>query len=627
MDIQAGNMSLAFGSMGAARPDRGTLNRDRFRMAIFGDFSGRAAKGEIETGAALAKRRAIKLDIDTIEDIIEGFATTLVLPIGKKNTGIEVRLGGLDDLHPDELFENVEMFDALATLKRSLKAGATAANAAETLKSWGKEHGKKVHPPKKSSRGNKVPADRKLTEFQRLMGGTAQVAEASPADALIAQVVGPHIQALPDPDLPAMQAAIDAALSDAMRLILHHPEFTSVEAQWRMLELIARTIETDDEFDIILYDISAEEIAADLAGVEDLADSGMYELLAEGTPDGRGNFSALIGLYTFEETPPHAELIGRIARLAAHLDAPFISAMGPGFMEVKKEDRHHLVAEAWDGLRAMPEAGHVMLMSPRFLLRRPYGKKSDPVTAFDFEEFTEAEGLGGMLWANPAVFAAILLGLSWRQNGKAMRLGSVMQIGGQPYHYVLDQYGDQVQLPCTERNMTQQKAVKVIERGYAPVLTIKGRDEIRLAAFVSLAGKLLLGPWSKQPQPEPSPPSPPPRLMPAAAAASDDDDDDLDLDLGDDEGGDDLDALLAGFDADDDDGETASDEAADDDDLAALLAGFDSEDASDDSGSEEAVEEEDDELAALLAGFDDDTPDEEGEEDMDPELKALLDSL
>ena len=51
------HMTLAFGAMGKARPDRAELKRDRFRMAIFGDFSGRAARGEIETGEALAKRR------------------------------------------------------------------------------------------------------------------------------------------------------------------------------------------------------------------------------------------------------------------------------------------------------------------------------------------------------------------------------------------------------------------------------------------------------------------------------------------------------------------------------------------------------------------------------------------
>lgn len=618
--LHTGTASFAFGKLEKPRPDRESLNRGRFRMALLGDFSGRAARGEIETGAALAKRRATRLDIDTVEDVIAGFATTLALPIGRDGDAIEVKLGGIDDLHPDELFGNVGLFDGLASLKRSLRAGATASRAREQLKTWGESFGRKVRPPKSTSRGNKVPANARMSDFQALIGGTSTKPAAGPADALIARIVGPHVKALPDADLPALELAVDEALSDAMRLILHHPEFQSIEAQWRMLDLIARSVETGNDLDIVLYDISAEEIAADLASVEDLTETGLHDLLAEGTPDGRGNFSALIGLYTFEEVPPHAELLGRIARLAAHLDAPFVSAMAPGFMETEKKDRHPLVAEAWDSLRAMPEAGHLALASPRFLLRRPYGRKSDPISEFDFEEFTQTEGMAGMLWANPAVFVAILLARSFRTNGKAMKLGSIMQLGGQPYHFVLDQYGDQIQLPCTERNITQARAVKVLERGYMPVLTIKGRDEIRLAAFMSLAGKILLGPWSGMPPPAPSPasaaiavPMPKPAEVAVDAEAAGEQDADLD-------------ALLSdlGENADDAAGAGAGEDA----DLDALLADLGPEDGGDTAGSGT-----DDDLDALLAGFDDDTGgdaadgDDAGGEEMDPELAALLASL
>lgn len=609
-------MELNFGMIGAERPDRGTLDRPRFRLAILGDFSGRAARGVLETGEALAKRRAIKLDIDTVEDVIAGFATTLVLPIGKDGAGIEVKLNGLDDLHPDELYDRVEMFDALSGLRRQLSSGATSARAAQSLKSWGEEFGRKVTPPRKSSRGNKVPASGRLSDFQKLIGGTAAVVEASPADDLIARIVGPHVRALPDPDVPAMQAAVDEALSDAMRLILHHPEFQSVEAQWRMLDLLARSIETGNDLDVVLFDISAEEIAADLAAADDMVESGLFGLFSEGTPDGRGMFSAIVGLYTFEETPPHAELMGRIARLAAHIDAPFFAAIGPGFMEVKKEDRHPLIAEAWDTLRKMPEAGYVGLATPRFLLRRPYGRRTDPISSFEFEEFSETEGLSGMLWANPGVFIAILLAQSFRKNGKAMKLGSIMQLGGQPYHFVLDQYGDQIQLPCTDRNMTQASAVKVIERGYMPVLTIKGRDEIRLAAFVALSGKIVLGPWAGS---VPGASAPAASAAPAASSAS---------------GPASVGYRREDTPAEEDAGSTASDDTSDtsdsgDADLDALLAELDA-----GGGSEPAAEEapaEDDELAALLASFDDATPDsdaaEGGDEEMDPELAALLASL
>jgi len=556
------SLDLSFGSISKDRPDGGKAAR--FRIALMGDFSGRAAKGEVEIGSDLAARRPIKLDVDTLNKVIAGFATTLVLPIGKKGQGIEVELTSIDDLHPDELFEKVEMFAELVALKRRLASGSTAKGAVTELRDWGREFGKKVNPPARTSAGNAVPADRKLSDFAKLIGGNVRAkAKASPADELLSRIVGPYIQALPDPNAAAMQEAVEESLAGAMRLVLHHPEFQSLEAQWRMLDLITRSVETDSKLDIVLYDISAEELAADLAAQEDLTGSGFCELLVEGTPDGRGPFSAVCGFYSFEETPPHAELLGRIAKVCAHVNAPFFGAISTGFMEVPKDERHPLVAQAWDALRALPEAGHVALTSPRFLLRRPYGAKSEPIYEFDFEEFTEAEGLSGMLWANPVALVVILLARSFRKTGPSLGLGGVMSLGGMPYHYVKDRYGDQVALPCTERNLTQTRTQAAIARGLMPVVSVKGRDEVRLASFQSLAGSTVLGRWSDVPPPMPK--EAPPRVEADETASEDIDSADA--------GDDDLAALLAGFDTETpDDSDDSDSDAEMDADLAALLA-------------------------------------------------------
>nr|WP_245597002.1 type VI secretion system contractile sheath large subunit [Leisingera aquimarina] len=579
--------------MSAERPDPQKLERKRFRLAILGDFSGRAAKGQLETGDALAARKAILLDPDTVEDVIESFATELVLSIGKDGAGIAVKLEDLDGLHPDELYENVELFSELVGLRKQLQSGATADHAAGTLKAWAEKHGTRARAPKRTSAGNSVPADKRLSAFQQLIGATGITPRpASPVEELLARVVGPHIRALPDPDAAAMQKAVDEALSDAMRLVLHHPEFQSVEAQWRSLDLMARSIEDDDTLDVMLYDISAEELAADLAATEDLSKTGFVRLLTEEPLDeenGRGGYSALIGMYQFEETPPHAELLGRIARVAAHVDAPFFAAISPEFLKTPKAERPKLVAEAWDTLQGMAEAGHLGLVSPRFLLRRPYGEKTEPCYEFDFEEFTESEGLKGMLWANPVVLVAILLGRSFRQNGPSLQLGKIMTLGEMPYHYVNDKFGDQVALPCTERNIDLGKIALAQERGFMAVSAVKGRDEVRLTSFNSLKGSEILGPWTGVPAPEPSPPDPRGLPEPAAPAGGDEDDD---LDLGGDDG----------------------------DDL-----GLDDLDLGDGSGDDDGLGDLDDLLASF--GDDGDDDDDGGDDEMDADLAALLDDL
>ncbi|WP_413229489.1 type VI secretion system contractile sheath domain-containing protein [Leisingera sp. McT4-56] len=588
---------FAYGTMSAERPAAQKLERKRFRLAILGDFSGRAAKGQLETGDTLAARKAILLDPDTVEDVIESFATELVLPIGKEGAGIAVKLEDLDGLHPDELYENVELFSELVGLRKQLQSGATADHAAKTLKAWAEKYGTKARAPKRTSAGNAVPADKRLSAFQQLIKDTGiSPRPATPVEELLARVVGPHIRALPDPDVAAMQKAVDEALSDAMRLVLHHPEFQSVEAQWRSLDLMARSIEADDTLDVMLYDISAEELAADLAAEDDLSKTGFVRLLTEEPLDeenGRGGYSALIGMYQFEETPPHAELLGRIARVAAHVDAPFFASISPEFLKTPKAERPKLVAEAWDTLQGMAEAGHLGLVSPRFLLRRPYGEKTEPCYEFDFEEFTEAEGLRGMLWANPVVLVAILLARSFKENGPSLQLGKIMSLGGMPYHYVNDRFGDQVALPCTERNIDLDKIALAQERGFMAVSAVKGRDEVRLTSFNSLKGNEILGPWTGLPAPEPSPPDP--RGLPAAKPPADggDEDDDLDLDL--DLGGD------------------------DDDDL-----GLDDLDFGGGDGDDDGLGDLDDLLSSFGDGDDDDDGDDDG---MDADLAALLDDL
>ena len=153
------------GVIHAASLDQASLNRDVFRIAVFGDFTGRAARGILETGAALAARRPIVLDVDTIEDVIARFATTLTLPIGKNGAGIEVKLRALDDLHPDALFEDTAIFAELLALRQRLSAGGTAENARASLKKWSQTYGKPIALPKPSA-SSAVPAHLKLTDFQ-----------------------------------------------------------------------------------------------------------------------------------------------------------------------------------------------------------------------------------------------------------------------------------------------------------------------------------------------------------------------------------------------------------------------------------------------------------------------------
>src|SRR6185295_9336115 len=119
---------------------------------------------------------------------------------------------------------------------------------------------------------------------------------------------------------------------------------------------------------------------------------------------------------------------------------------------------------------------------PRFMLRHPYGKRTDPISGFAFEEFTAQDGLRGMLWGHPAFVAACLLA------GPASK---TLTLGDLPFHYVVDADGDQVPLPCTERLVTHDGALQLRRYGISGLMAHKGQPELRVAGLESLGGQPL----------------------------------------------------------------------------------------------------------------------------------------
>ena len=222
--------------------------------------------------------------------------------------------------------------------------------------------------------------------------------------------------------------------------------------------MLLRRIETGPMLQVLLVDVSAEEFAADLSSTDDLSETGLYSMLVDKpSQEKNGGVSLICGLYQFEPTPPHAELLGRMAKIAAHAGAPFVTAMATDALMDRRKAPHPLIAQALAANCARwPKASHLALLSPRFMLRHPYGKRSDPISVFDFEEFTAADGLRGMLWGHPAILAACLL---------AAPTGKTLSIGDLPFHYFVDADGDQVALPCTERLINADAAARLRQYG------------------------------------------------------------------------------------------------------------------------------------------------------------------
>jgi type VI secretion system protein ImpC len=491
--------TMNFGRLGPSTPRRKPPG-NAMRIAVLGDFSGRANSQSLEIGDALVERKPHTIDVDKFEAVLRRMAPRLRLPIAADGGSVEVKFESIDDFHPDQLVNQLDLFSELSGLRRRLKNDATFAAAAAEVRSWAALSAAGMPNPAPMKSGGAAIPNGKLDDFARLLGRQPSAPRPTPAQDLIKQIVGPHIVAAPSPEQEPLIAAVDEALADSMRRVLHHPDFQALESIWRATELLTRESETGPQLQIVLYDITAEELAADLSSTEALEESGVYRLLVEQpTLDLQsGPPSVFLANYVFNQTPPHAELLGRVGKIAAAAQAPFIAAISADCLKLQPpEDVHPLIVESWATLRSMPHARYLGLTVPRFMLRWPYGQKTEPIDSFRFEEFTPQSGLKGMLWANGAMLAGLLLGKTCTEQGlSGMRLGSIMSLDDVPFYYYTDSNDDQVALPNTERLVTEPVAKYLMSQNFMPVLCIRGRPEVRLGSFQSLAGTELAGPWS-----------------------------------------------------------------------------------------------------------------------------------
>ncbi len=125
-----------FGSLGNIPPNRAGKGGEVFRLAVLGDFSARANRGEVEVGDALAGRKPLPLEIDNLEDVMGRLDVKLQLDVGGDDGTIEVDIPSIDSLHPDELYDRLEVFSQLSGLRRRLTNSATFAKAAKEVQAW-----------------------------------------------------------------------------------------------------------------------------------------------------------------------------------------------------------------------------------------------------------------------------------------------------------------------------------------------------------------------------------------------------------------------------------------------------------------------------------------------------------
>lgn len=467
-----------------------------FRLLVLGDFGG--------TGAgALAARKLHAVDRDVLEEELGILHVTLDVPLGgERRARIELR--DLDDLHPDRLLERVDVLDRWRATRERLENPRTFAEAAGEVRAW-------AGPPPERRQSAAAPAGGGDDVVGELLAGAARREKAADAafEAEVKAIVRPHLAPEEDADLPRLREAVDEARARELRAILRDPSFREVEASWRSLDLLVRRAE-DESIRIFFLDASREALLGDLASRTQLSDSVLYRRLVTETVDtpGAEPWGAVLGLYTFGPTIADAALLARIAKVAQAAGAPFLAGARPELVgcasiaEVpdpsgwgRPDDSGSLV---WEELRSLPEAAWVALALPRLLLRLPYGRTTDPIDTFPFEEMPGTPEHEAYLWGNGALACALVLAGAFEQNGWDLRPETAAEIPGLPTHVFKDGLETRV-TPPSEVVLTVRAAERILETGFVPVLSLKGSESVRVARLQPIAtpAGALAGRWRR----------------------------------------------------------------------------------------------------------------------------------
>jgi type VI secretion system protein ImpC len=486
-----------------------------FRIVVLGEFGG-AAPGK------LASARLQPIDIDTFDQVLAKLGPGFELGAG----GPPVSFSTLEDFHPDRLFTRLPAFAALRELRRRLLDPTTSR---ETIDSFSRalqqQQDTPALDPVAASAGAAAPTEGEgeADTLSRLLGrapsgggpgrAAAVAGDATAAlDALFKQAVAGQVVPSAHPDQKRLLAALDGAIGQHLRNLLHDPAFKRIEAAWRGLHWLVSGLELGETLRVFLIDVGLEEAAADLAAAAEAGDAGrsrIHRLLTGGEEPDPQVWSALVGLYTFGAGAAHTAALRGFAALGEALAAPFLAAASPSVLgcpsfatapapgDWKTPDGDSQAR--WRALRQHPSAPWLGLVMPRFLLRLPYGAKADPIDSFPFEE----QGGGApehedYLWANPALAAARVIGELYLADGTAMQPGTAAQIDDLPLHsYPHD--GESRLLAPSEAFLGETAVEAIMDRGVMPLVSLRRQSTVKLARFQSLAEPPtpLAGPWEE----------------------------------------------------------------------------------------------------------------------------------
>ena len=295
--------------------------------------------------------------------------------------------------------------------------------------------------------------------------------------------------------IEAMIAAIDKKLTDQVNLIIHSEDFQKLEGAWRGLSYMVSNTETDEQLKIRVMNVSKAELGKTLKRYKgtNWDQSPIFKKVysEEFSQFGGQPFGAIVGDYHFDQSAPDVELLAEMAKIAAAAHAPFITGASPNLMQMESwqelanpRDLTKIFTTpeyaAWRSLRDSEDSKYIGLAMPRFLSRMPYGSKTNPVEAFNFEEDVGSAEHGKYTWANAAYAMATNINRSFKEYGWCTRIRGIESGGAVqnlPTHsFPTDDGGVDMKCP-TEIALSNRRWGELSDLGFMPLCHYANTDQ------------------------------------------------------------------------------------------------------------------------------------------------------
>jgi len=392
----------------------------------------------------------------------------------------------LDQFHPDFVADVEPEIGQLLQLRRHLKDSAKRPTAvAELVKLQQRIDERAATAPSAPPVPQSPEAAPEL--LARLLGGRAAGADPAPAapmpvpepspagstgpkaavDRLVQHALKTTTTSPTSVDRGPDDLAIEL-LNARCRSALLDPDFRALERAWRSVHWLVSRLESD-QGEVHVLDISKAELTEHLTQhARDLDTSPLVRLLCD-DPDG---WDFIIGDYSFGLDAEDLMLLGNLGAIAASAGAPLLahgelSLAGCTSPELFASPSEWSLGDSElsklaEQVRRHPAAKWIGLATPRFLLRHPYGKRTDPIESFPFEELPTDPDRERFLWGNPAFVCAWILGQAHSRGGARWPLRQTSDVLDLPMPVHAGSGGDAVQPPV--ELMLSEAARAIVEQ-------------------------------------------------------------------------------------------------------------------------------------------------------------------